>query len=905
MERSLFKYIWHHSRAEQLSVLLLVLISMPFYFFSLNVPKSIVNEGIQGDGFATPDATQPFFAIEIPFAEAIFGREVVLFEGIQLEQPSMLLALSFLFLALVLINGLFKFTINTRKGRMGERLLRRLRFELSDRILRFPIIQMRRVKQAEMATMIKDEVEPLGGFIGDAFVTPAFLGGQAITAMAFIMAQSPWLGLVAATIVLVQALLIPRLRRRILQLGRQRQLTARQLAGRVGELVDGATEIQAHDTSNFERADLAARLGTIFKIRYEIFQRKFFVKFLNNLLAQITPFVFYAGGGLLAISGRLDIGALVAVIAAYKDLPGPIKELIDWDQQRADVQIKYDQVIEQFQPPNLIAPEHQSLDNERGDALEGELVASALALVDENNLKLLDSVSFSVSSRQHVAIVGGSGSGKEQVGLLIAGLVRPTSGSIKIAGRDVENLPAAVTGQRLSYVGSDSYHFPTSVRDNMLYGLKHRPLRDADYDSAQAAERERATLESARAGNPTYDENADWVDYEAADASGPDDINARLFEVLRLVELEEDVYRFGLSGTIDPQQQSEIAEAVLAARRALIERLGAEGADDLVVRFSADSYNTNATLAENILFGTPKKTEFETSELSRNALMVGLLDELALTDDVLAMGLSIAKTMVEIFADLPPGHPFFEQFSFISDDDLPEFRQLVARGENQGLEALNEDERSRLLGLPFLYIESRHRLGLIDEPMEAKLVEARKRFSELLQANDPDAVEFYRADAYNAAAALQDNILFGRIAHGQAQAQEIVGRAVTEVLADLGLRETVIEVGLDYQVGVGGKRMSTIQRQKLGLARALLKQPDILIVNEALAIMDGATQSRLLEKILASRKGRGVVWTLQRASMADHFDRLVVMKSGRVIEQGDVDELRRPGSLFSEMLAAE
>ena len=66
---------------------------------------------------------------------------------------------------------------------------------LFDRVLRFPIPYFRKVKQAEVATMIKDEVEPLGGFIGDAFVQPAFLGGQALTALAFILIQSMWLGM--------------------------------------------------------------------------------------------------------------------------------------------------------------------------------------------------------------------------------------------------------------------------------------------------------------------------------------------------------------------------------------------------------------------------------------------------------------------------------------------------------------------------------------------------------------------------------------------------------------------------------------------------------------------------------------------------------------------------------------
>ena len=75
-----------------------------------------------------------------------------------------------------------------------------MRYELYDRVLRFPITHFRKVKQAEVATMIKDEVEPLGGFIGDAFVSPALLGGQAVTALIFILVQNFWLGLMAASI---------------------------------------------------------------------------------------------------------------------------------------------------------------------------------------------------------------------------------------------------------------------------------------------------------------------------------------------------------------------------------------------------------------------------------------------------------------------------------------------------------------------------------------------------------------------------------------------------------------------------------------------------------------------------------------------------------------------------------
>jgi putative ABC transport system ATP-binding protein len=904
MEPKLFKYIWRHSKREQAVILFLVLVSLPFYFISLDLPKSIVNKGIQGQGFEGPGSTQPFLQFDLPFAEDTAGGAFRLFDGFQLEQGDYLLSLSFAFLGFVFVNGMFKFVINTSKGRLGERMLRRLRYELTDRILRFPIPYSRRVKQAEVATMIKDEVEPLGGFIGDAFVSPAFLGGQALTALFFIIVQSFWLGLVAAGIVLVQAFLIPKLRKRILELGKERQLTARQLAGRIAELVDGAVEIHAHDVSNLERADIAGRLGHIFRIRFEIFQRKFFVKFLNNFLAQLTPFVFYSLGGMLAYWGRLDIGALVAVIAAYKDLPGPIKELIDWDQRRLDVQIKYDQVIGQFQPPEMLDPDLQDVDADPGPPLDGDLVCSGVSLVDETGTKLVDSVSFKVPVSMHLAIVGNGSSGKEHLGMLLASLLRPSAGSITLGGKDIHDLPQAVTGRRISYVGQEAYLFPVSVRDNLLYGLKHRPRDEAPRDEAERKAKERDAEESLRAGNTTLDAKADWIDYHAAGAKDADGLQARMIETLSLVDLEEDIYRLGLTGSIDPQARPAVAEGILRARAALLKRLADEGASDLVVNFDPERYNHQASLAENLLFGTPTKKAFAEGALAENTLVLGVLEEVGWLDNLLEMGATIAKTMVELFTDLPAGHPFFEQFGFINEEELPEFRTLVGRLEKSAPKALAEEEQLKLRRLPFKYIDARHRLGLITKPLEASVLVARRRIAERLEQSDPGAVEFYRPDKYNSAGSLQDNILFGRLAYGKAHAGDIVGRAMTEVLDGLDLRQTVTTVGLDCEVGVAGRRLTNIQRQKLAIARALLKQPDLLIINEAGAVMDGATQERLGTRILEARRGRGVVWTVQRAGWAKYFDHVLVMQAGRQVGQGAFEDLNEPGSALGELVAA-
>ena len=118
-------------------------------------------------------------------------------------------------------------------------------------------------------------------------------------------------------------MLIPRLRREQLKLSRQRQIESRALAGRIGEVVEGIAAVQSHGTTGYEKWRIDQRLILLFSIRTRLFVRKFAVKFANNMLAQLTPFVFYSLGGYLALTGRLDLGQLVAVIAAYRELPPP------------------------------------------------------------------------------------------------------------------------------------------------------------------------------------------------------------------------------------------------------------------------------------------------------------------------------------------------------------------------------------------------------------------------------------------------------------------------------------------------------------------------------------------------------------------------------------------------------
>jgi putative ABC transport system ATP-binding protein len=905
MERNLFRYILIHSKADQVIIFFVALASQVFYFISLDLPKSIINV-IQGKGFPSPDARQRVLDLSFEAPQWLRGlglpEEVSIFRGFELDQLSYLWALSLIFLVFVFINGGFKYQINTMKGRLGERMLRRLRFELVDRVLRFPLPYLRRMKQAEIATMIKDEVEPLGGFIGDAIVQPVYLGGQALTALIFIMVQSLWLGLLALCIVLAQAFIIPKLRVRILILGKQRQLTARQLAGRVAELVDGAVEVHAHDTSNYERADIASRLGLIYRIRFEIYQRKFAVKFLNNFLAQLTPFLFYLNGGYLALrGGGIDVGGLVAALIAYKDLPGPIKELIDWDQQRTDVQIKYDQVIEQFAPGQLLDPQLQAAGADVPFSVQGTLTVSNLVITEDGRTRALDGAAFSLEMPRRVAVVGRSGGGKEALGMALARLVLPAAGRISLGELDWADLPESVTGRRMSYVPQDAFMFPGSVRDNLLYGVKHRPVKARPLDAQGEASRARAIAEARRAGNPELDPEDDWIDYEALGIAGPEELDKCLIAALRRVDMEDEVYHLGLVGAIDPEREPDLARRVLEARATLLRRLAESDLGRLVEPFHPERYNNNASLAENLLFGTPVGPTFEPDRLSDNPYMAEVIRATGIGPDLMEMGLKIAETMVELFADLPPGHPFFEQFSFVSADDLPLVQQLLNRVQRSGLEKAAPADQQRLIAITFPYIEARHRLGLIDAELESKLLAARRRFAETLPEEFRDYIEFYDPQRYNAAATVQDNMLFGRLIYGQAQAAQRIYRLLFEVVSQLGLKAEVLAVGLEYGVGTGGRRLTQQQRQKVALVRALVRRPRILILNNALAPMEAAVQTRILKALRNEMQGRCLILIADNAALCSVLDRVAVMRDGRVVEQGPLERLARPGTALADL----
>ena len=325
MAPGLYRYIWSRSAPEQVRIILLTLSSFPFLYAALDLPKHIVNKAISARGMG----------------EGIYGY-------LPAEQISHLFALCAVFLFLTLFNGFFKFLINTRTSRLGERVVTTLRGELYQRLLRLPPERMSGVSPGQFVAIITAEAEALGGFIGDAVALPVLQGGTLLVYLVFIFAQEPILGFGTIALYPVQAWLIPRLQAKINSLSRDRIRLMRVVADQVGDTVSSFAEIRSQQSAAVQIQAMDASLSKLCTIRYEIFQRKFLMKYLNNILNKIVPLLFYSIGGYLTIKGSLSLGALVAVLAAYAEMAAPWKELLDYYQQKEDMTIRFQQIVREF-----------------------------------------------------------------------------------------------------------------------------------------------------------------------------------------------------------------------------------------------------------------------------------------------------------------------------------------------------------------------------------------------------------------------------------------------------------------------------------------------------------------------------------------------------------------------------
>ena len=155
----------------------------------------------------------------------------------------------------------------------------------------------------------------------------------------------------------------------------------------------------------------------------------------------------------------------------------------------------------------------------------------------------------------------------------------------------------------------------------------------------------------------------------------------------------------------------------------------------------------------------------------------------------------------------------------------------------------------------------------------------------------------------------QDTVLFNdtvryNIAYGRDNATEaqVVAAAKAAKIHDFILS---LPEGYETTVGERGLKLSGGEKQRVGIARTLLKNPPILILDEATSALDSQTESSIQESLAAMGEGRSVITIAHRLSTIADADLILVMEEGRVIERGRHDELLKADGRYAAMWARQ
>ncbi|TVQ98958.1 MAG: ABC transporter ATP-binding protein [Spirochaetaceae bacterium] len=120
---------------------------------------------------------------------------------------------------------------------------------------------------------------------------------------------------------------------------------------------------------------------------------------------------------------------------------------------------------------------------------------------------------------------------------------------------------------------------------------------------------------------------------------------------------------------------------------------------------------------------------------------------------------------------------------------------------------------------------------------------------------------------------------------------------ISTISRDIG----VLSEGYQTVVGERGVTLSGGQKQRVAISRALAKNPDILILDDALSAVDTESEERILKAILAFRKGKSTILISHRISALQHADLCIVMDHGRIAQRGNHAELLAQGGLYREI----
>ncbi len=788
-------------------------------------------------------------------------------QAIKLSDMDMLLLYCGIYLVAVIVASGLKFLINMLETIISQRTLARMRKDLFSHIITLPLTFFRKTQPGMVVSSLVTELSMASNFAGTAVSMPV-INILTLVAFAVYLVHLNWLlAIVSLSIYPLVLLIVPLLQKGTNQANKKRVDKTRDMSSKIGETITGIHEVHGNGSYQIENNKFKKLVDQLYRIRIIWTLYRHAIKTTNNFFTNLGPFLVFLLGGYLTMIGELELGALVAFLSAQEKLYDPWKEMIEFYQVYQDASVSYTRTMSYFDT----FPEHEIVPVDRKPfELEPTLEVKDLSFVTESGIVLLDRISFSLDKGEHMALIGFSGSGKSTLALCIVQLYKYSSGNLLIDDKEVAELSKKDIIRNMGFVSQNPFIFSGTIQENLLYSWM------AKEDPAEKSNGSKSI--------PPLDD---------------------MIGVLQQTGLFVDVLRFGLNTVVDAGEYEEVVKKIIRVRNHFQKNFG-KILDDYVEFYDENAYLFYSSISENITFGAAIKEDFKDEKLCENPYFIDFLNSADLTRPLLSLGLELSKQTVDILGNLPPETVFFEQ-SPIGFDELDDFKILVGRLKHTRLHQLNDQDRKKLLEVALRFTPGKHKMAALPQMLERLVLEGRALFKEkIIEDGLQDVFTFFDVNAYIHSQTILNNILFGKSKTSNPQAQDKIDQSIIQLLIEEDLLETVLEIGMHYQVGSKGENLSGGQRQKLAIARIFLKSPPLMIMDEATSALDNKSQTRIQDLLEKRWKGKKTVISVaHRLDIVKNYDKIAVMKAGKIIEMGDYNQLIDKKGVFYELVTGK
>ncbi|HEX5428536.1 MAG TPA: ABC transporter ATP-binding protein [Pedococcus sp.] len=408
-------------------------------------------------------------------------------KGIVPRDRGVVVELSLVVAGLAVADGLLTLVQRWYSSRIGEGLIYGLRTEVFSHVLRQPIAFFTRAQTGALVSRLNSDV--IGAQQAFTSVLSSVVSNVvSLTLIIATMATLSW-QLTLAALALVPFFLVPArlMGRRLAGLTHAQMGLNADLGSRMTERfnVAGALLVKLFGDPVREDREYAAQAAGVrdMGVKIALNRTVFFVAL--TLVASLATAMVYGFGGLMAVSGSLSIGTLLALTALLARLYGPLTSLSN---VRVDVMtalVSFERVFEVLDLRPLVTERPDARPIPPGPVnVQVDEVAFRYPSADEVSLASLESVatgdrkgsgvvlrevSFEVEPGQLVALVGPSGAGKTTITNLVARLYDPSAGAVRINGVDLRETTLSSLSRTVGVVTQEAHLFHDTIRANLAY----------------------------------------------------------------------------------------------------------------------------------------------------------------------------------------------------------------------------------------------------------------------------------------------------------------------------------------------------------------------------------------------------------------------------------------------------